>query len=223
MTDRPYSPIVAHYEECLRCHGTGARAVDWKSPSNAVLRYDVMLGVVRDRSEAAALLDFGCGLAGLKTHMLRAGWTGLAYTGLEISPAFASAARAAHPDARILCLDLLEDPSALETFDYIVMNGIFTRRHTLSIADMQAYLERLLPLTFSKCRRGLAFNVMSKSVDWESEELYHPDPGVLLEFVAREMTKHYVLRNDYGLYETTIYLYREPLDATQRTVEGTDE
>ena len=215
MTDRPYSPIVAHYENCLLRHRTGARAVDWKSPSHAALRYDVMLGVIRDRSEVATLLDFGCGLAGLKTHMLQAGWSRPAYTGLEISAAFASAARAAHPDARILCLDLLEDPSALETFDYIVMNGIFTRRHTLSIAAMQAYLERLLPVAFSKCRRGLAFNVMSKSVDWESEQLYHPDPGALLAFTAREMTKHYVLRNDYGLNETTIYLYREPLRATE--------
>ena len=182
-----------------------------------------MLGVVRDRSEAAALLDFGCGLAGLKTHMLRAGWTGLAYTGLEISPAFASAARAAHPDARILCLDLLEDPSALETFDYIVMNGIFTRRHTLSIADMRAYLERLLPLTFSKCRRGLAFNVMSKSVDWESEELYHPDPRGSAGVRCPRNDQALRTSQLYGLYETTIYLYREPLDATQRTVEGTDE
>lgn len=222
MTDRPYAAIVAHYEDCLRRYGTGARAVDWKSFSHAALRYDVMLGVVRSRSEAGTLLDFGCGLAGLKTHMSDAGWSGLAYTGLDISPAFVAAARAADPDARILCLDLIENPDAVGTFDYIVMNGIFTRRHTLSIADMQAYLTRLLPLAFSKCCKGLAFNVMSKSVDWESEELFYPDLGVLLEFVAREMTKHYVLRNDYGLHETTVYLYREAIDAAQQQAEGTE-
>jgi SAM-dependent methyltransferase len=215
MIDRSYCSIVAHYEDCLRHHRVGARAVDWKSPSHAELRYDIMLGVVQDRSEEATLLDFGCGLAGLKTHMQQNGWSRLTYTGLDISPMFAAAARAAHPDAQILCLDMFEESSAVETFDYVVMNGIFTRRNTLSVGTMQIYLERLLPLTFSKCRKGLAFNVMSKSVDFESEELYHPDPSSLLRFIGREITKHYVLRNDYGLYETTIYLYQDAVRWTR--------
>jgi SAM-dependent methyltransferase len=216
MRERSYTAIVAHYEACLKRHGVGARAVDWKSEADAALRYDIMLGVVSDPAEPATLLDFGCGLAGLKDHMACKAWPAIAYTGLEISPEFAAAAQTTHPGTRILCLDVLVNPDALGAFDYIVMNGIFTRRHTLSVEVMRTYFEQLVLLMFSKCRRGLAFNVMSKSVDWESEALFHAEPGALLEFVARKVTRHYVLRNDYGLHETTLYLYREPVAARQR-------
>jgi SAM-dependent methyltransferase len=207
----PFHSIVAHYEDCLRTHGAGAQAVNWKSAEDAALRYDVMLGLVQDPAQPAALLDFGCGLAALKMHMQARGFEALDYTGLEISPEFAAAARAAHPEAKIICLDVLADASALGSFDYIVMNGIFTRRHDLSIEQMDAYMRRLLPVLFERCRIGLAFNVMSKAVDWENDELFHPEPGALLAFIGHALSRHYVLRNDYGLHETTLYVYRQPV------------
>lgn len=211
MSDAAYLEIVHHYERCLQHHRDGARAVDWKSDADAVVRYDVMLGIVRDPSRPATLLDFGCGLAALKQHMMRRGIpSAITYMGLEISPLFAEAARNAVPGAEIVCLDVLEEPDRLPQHDYVVMNGIFTRRSSLSIGSMEAYTERLLGAVYAKCRVGLAFNVMSKAVDWESDVLFHPDPGWLLAMIGRGFTRNYVLRNDYGLHETTIYLYREP-------------
>ena len=210
MTDRPYRAIVRHYEDCLATHETGARAVDWKSERDADIRYDVMLDLLRAPPPQSTLLDFGCGLAELRNRLRERYGDGVRYTGLEVSEAFAAAARAHHRDADILCMDVLAEDADLPGFDYIVMNGIFTRRQDLSVAEMHAYLERLLRVLFARTRVGLAFNVMSKAVDFESDALFHPEPGKLLAFVTRHLTRHYVLRNDYGLYETTLYLYREP-------------
>ena len=42
-----------------------------------------------------------------------------------------------------------------------------------------------------------------------SEALFHPCHGELCALICRKVTPHFVLRNDYGLYETTCYLYRE--------------
>ena len=216
MPERSYRAIVSHYEDCLRAHGAGARAVDWKSAADAAIRYDVMLGIVRPGLEGRTLLDFGCGLGGLRQYMAGAGLGALRYTGLEISEAFADAARVASPGAEILCMDVLEPGSTLPAYDYVVMNGIFTRRETLSVSDMQSYLERLLPVVFASCRTGLAFNVMSKAVDFESDVLFHPDPGVTFTFLTSKLTRNVVMRNDYGLYEATWYLYREPLRTPPR-------
>ena len=210
MPNQAYRTIVSHYEACLSAHGHGARAVDWKTQADAATRYHVMLDLAKDLQTPASLLDFGCGLAGLKTHIDDRGLRHLSYTGLEISKAFAKAARNQHPHATILCLDVLSHNADLPTFDYIVMNGIFTRRHDVTESDMFAYLQKLLTILFAKARIGLAFNVMSKAVDYENGALFHPDPGALIAFVTRSLTQHYVLRNDYGLYETTMYLYREP-------------
>jgi hypothetical protein len=76
MSDRPFDDIVRHYEECLVRHGGGAEAVNWRSERDAEIRYDVMLGPLHDSNTSAAVMDLGCGLAGLRDHMER---RGLAY------------------------------------------------------------------------------------------------------------------------------------------------
>jgi Methyltransferase domain len=210
MTEPAYLRIVRHYESCLRRFGAGPNAVDWKSGEDAAVRYSVMLDVIRDRSATATLLDFGCGLAGLKDHMDARGLSRIAYSGLDLSPEFVACARERHPGVTFYCGDVLTELLDLPSFDYIVMNGIFTRRHDLGLDEMRSYLECLLLYSFALTRIGLAFNVMSKCVDWESEALFHACPGELAEFICRKATPHFVLRNDYGLYETTCYLYREP-------------
>jgi SAM-dependent methyltransferase len=207
---RDYLRIVNHYEACLRDFGSGPMAVDWKTAGDAARRYDVMLGLVREPSVAATLLDFGCGLAELKDHMEHVGYHAQRYTGLDISPHFAAAARARFPGTEILCFDVLDPQHALPRYDYIVMNGIFTRRHDLSVEDMWAYFERLFGRVYESCDVGVAFNVMSTLVDWQSDTLFHPDPARMIAFLGRSISRHVVMRNDYGLYETTYYVFRQP-------------
>ncbi len=216
MAGEPYHRIVKHYEDCLARHGSGAEAVDWRSDESASIRYDVMLALVRDPGLPVTLLDFGCGLGGLKEHIDRRGLGAISYAGLDLSPQFADATRARHPGVPVYCCDVLDDTCDLPQFDYIVMNGIFTRRHDLSLAEMRAYFERLAKRVFAHAREGLAFNVMSSCVDWESDALFHACHGDLSRFVCTELSRHFVLRNDYGLYETTCYVYRHSTSDTDR-------
>ncbi|MEM6622012.1 MAG: class I SAM-dependent methyltransferase [Pseudomonadota bacterium] len=206
-----YRAIVAHYERCLETHGTGARAVDWKNAASAQTRYGVMRGLFAHEREPVSILDFGCGLGAFRTYLDGMDSPAVAYEGLDLSPAFAEATRQAHPGVTVHCLDVLQDDSALPEYDYAVLNGIFTRRETLSETEMLDYLARLTLAVFRKCRRGLAFNVMSHAVDWKAETLFHPAPGDLVDLITTHLSHHFSLRNDYGLYECTCYVYREPV------------
>ena len=217
MSDLAYQRVIAYYEACLAQHGHGPKAVNWKSEGDARVRYDIMLGMIGDKTAPASLLDFGCGLAGLKSHMDQLGLAKLRYTGLEISKKFATQARRLHRNVDIICCDVLRPCVTLTNFDYIIMNGIFTRRHDLSNAEMQAYMQSLLITLFKYCNIGLAFNVMSRAVDWENEALFHPDPGLLLSFVGQQLTPHFALRNEYGLHESALYLYRRPFGQPSTT------
>jgi SAM-dependent methyltransferase len=152
MSDRAYQSIVEYYEGCLQAHSSGPRAVDWKSEEDARLRYDIMLELVKPGPPVCTLLDFGCGLAALETHIRQRGFSGIRYTGLELSEKFAAAARAAHPDIEVLCMDVLASDAVLPRFDYIVMNGIFTRRHEVSVDAMDRYMRRLLSVVYKSCR-----------------------------------------------------------------------
>jgi hypothetical protein len=104
-------------------------------------------------------------------------------------------------------MDLLDDDSALPSFDYIVLNGVFTEKLELPFDEMLAYFKQLLTRVFAHAKIGIAFNVMSKHVDWERPELFHLPFDTLAEFLKKELSRHFVFRNDYGLYEYTTYVY----------------
>jgi hypothetical protein len=100
------------------------------------------------------------------------------------------------------------DNVSLPRFDYAIMNGVFTQRVDLSYDEMLDFFKRAVKCTFSLVDEGLAFNAMSKHVDWERDDLFHLPLDVLGDFLTREVSRNFVIRNDYGLYEYTTYVYR---------------
>jgi SAM-dependent methyltransferase len=154
------------------------------------------------------LLDFGCGASHLYEYMLAAGLTGIEYTGLDLSPKFVELSRKKFPHNSYICADILEEPESVPSCDYIVMNGVFTEKRGLAFDEMLAYFERTLSAVFTKAKIALAFNVMSKHVDWERDDLFHLPFDTLARFLITSLTRNFVIRNDYGLYEYTTYVYR---------------
>jgi SAM-dependent methyltransferase len=213
MTDRKYKSIIGHYEDCLARHGDSNLGVDWPNQEDAEKRYRVMLEVVRKNCAGLTLLDFGCGASHLVPYLQQSRFAGLEYHGLDASPAFCELSRSKYPKIDYVCLDVLVDPEALQEFDYVVMNGVFTEKRELTFEEMFEYFKQVMRVVFPKTRRGLAFNVMSKAVDWERKDLFHMPSDLLISFLTKELSRHFVIRNDYGLYEYTVYLYKEPINA----------
>jgi hypothetical protein len=92
----------------------------------------------------------------------------------------------------------------------VVLNGVFTEKRALTFQEMWTHTQQLLDRVFQAARIGIAFNVMSKHVDWERDDLFHLPFDVLAEFLRRKLSRHFRFRADYGLYEFTTYVYREP-------------
>lgn len=210
MAEKKYLEIVEHYESCLQRHGDTHLGVDWPRAEDVATRYRVMLEVVRGQAPtgSVSLLDFGCGAAHLYEHILATGLAGIEYSGLDLSERFVALSRAKFPQRTFYCVDLLENGAGVPVFDYVVMNGVFTIKGGLTFEEMTAYFERLLKAAWAKTDRGLAFNVMSKHVDWERQELFHLPFDTLAGFLVRELSRNFVVRSDYGLYEYTTYVYR---------------
>ena len=89
-------------------------------------------------------------------------------------------------------------------------DGLFTVKGDLGDDEMWDFttgvIRRLWPIT----RKAIAFNVMSKQVDWERDDLFHLPLDPLADFLTRSLSRHFVIRSDYGLYEYTVYVYRGP-------------
>jgi SAM-dependent methyltransferase len=206
---KKYIEIVEHYESCLARYGDSHLGVDWPKAQDAETRYRVMLELIpTPRPSIVKLLDFGCGASHLYEHIVATGATGIEYVGLDLSAKFVELSRQKFPKNHYICADILEESDAVPASDYIVMNGVFTEKQRLTFDEMLAYFERTLSAAFGKAERGIAFNVMSKHVDWEREDLFHLPFDTLARILIRALTRNFVIRNDYGLYEYTTYVYR---------------
>jgi SAM-dependent methyltransferase len=206
-----YRSIVAHYEACLERHGDTHLGVDWPNAEDVDTRHRVMLDVIRGTvpEGGVRLLDFGCGASHLYEYILRQGIDHVEYSGLDLSERFVELSQRKFPGNRYWCLDILNDEAVdLPRFDYVIANGVFNEKLDLSYDEMLAFLKRVVERLFGLVDRGLAFNVMSKHVDWERDDLFHLPFDVLADWLTAEISRNFVFRNDYGLYEYTTYVYR---------------
>lgn len=204
-----YSEIVSHYEACLALFGDSHRGVDWPNAADALARYRVMLEIIRPVSQSQVkLLDFGCGAGHLLEYLRQQGRQDIDYIGLDMSPKFVELCRQKFPGHQFLCADVLQDECSLPEVDYVIMNGVFTEKRTLPFEEMFDYFREVLRRVYPLARRGIAFNVMSRHVDWERDDLFHLPFDALAAFLRAEISRNYQFRADYGLYEFTAYVYR---------------
>lgn len=210
MQDKKYLTIISHYEACMERHGDTHLGMDWPKEADVKTRFQVMLEVIkRDiHQQKVSLLDFGCGTAHLNEYIVRQGLKNIEYAGLDLSEKFVRLAQKKFPAQQFFCLDLLDEKVSLPSFDYIVLNGVFTEKRDLTFDEMFSYFKQLVMRVFQHAAIGMAFNVMSKHVDWERDDLFHLPFDPLAEFLRKNVSRNFVFRNDYGLYEYTTYVYR---------------
>ncbi len=204
-----YSEIVTHYEACLARFGDTHQGVDWPNEADARTRYQVMLEVIRPVTEnVVTVLDFGCGAGHLLEYLRAERRSDIRYIGLDMSPKFIDLCRDKFPGTEFLHGDILREDLEIPEVDYVVMNGVFTEKRSLPFAEMFDYFRDVVRRVYPLARHGLAFNVMSKHVDWERDDLFHLPFDLLAAFLRTEISRHYQFRADYGLYEYTAYVYR---------------
>lgn len=159
--------------------------------------------------ERSTVLDFGCGLGHMLEYINKQN-INVQYEGCDISKVFIERCKEKYPDYYFFTKDILKDDNQNfeKQYDYIVLNGVLTEKRELSYEEMFCYFKKLIKKLYLSCNCGIAFNVMSKDVDWEREDLFHLSLDQLSNFLTKEVSRNFIIRNDYGLYEYTTYLYK---------------
>lgn len=207
--DREYEKIIKYCEKCFEDNGDTNNGVGWPNHEDALKRYSVMLDIIPDKYSSASLLDLGCGLAHLYEYILNNKYN-IKYNGVDMSEKFFSFCKNKFPEVNFMCLDILKDDIyAIPKVDFIVMNGLFTHKGSMEFTEMENYLHEMLIKTFSMADKGIAFNVMSKIVDWEKDYLFHMPIDQLVKFIAKNLSRNFVIRHDYDTYDYTVYVYKK--------------
>ncbi|HEX6390560.1 MAG TPA: methyltransferase domain-containing protein [Solirubrobacteraceae bacterium] len=190
--------VADYYGRALAAHGPTARGVDWASPAEQALRFDVLLDVV-EWTPRPTLLDYGCGYGALVSYLDARGMA-CDYAGFDIAPEMLEAARRVHPDRRFVAQP--------EPADYVIASGIFNVKLDAAVADWEAHVDATIARLGALARRGLAFNMLPPASPPERAraDLHYAEPTAIAAR-CRELGA-VTLRRDYGLWEFSVLVRR---------------
>ena len=203
-----YENLYKHYENCFEKHGDNHLGVDWPNINDVYKRYDVMLNIINKTNKTVKLLDFGCGCGHLLEYINKKSLN-IKYYGLDISEKFYNHCKNKFKENTFYNLDILKSNiDILPNFDYIILNGVFTEKRNLENNEMFKFMTSILKKLFLKTNIGLSFNVMSPIVDFKRDDLYYLSYDELGLFLKKNLSKNFVINNNYQLWEYTTYVYK---------------
>jgi SAM-dependent methyltransferase len=204
------------YAAALAADGATPRGVLWPNAQNLATRFDILLAPLELAGDCATtpvkLLDLGCGPGLLLDYLAEQGLlAAVDYTGVDVFDATLQLAAKRWPQNRFELRDVRDRPFEAGAFDYCIICGAFTGRFQVRYTDMENLVRETLRVIWPSVRLGLGFNVMSKHVDWEREDLFHWPLDDMLAFCKADLSRHVSLRLDYGLWETAVFVRKEPV------------
>jgi SAM-dependent methyltransferase len=208
--------LVEPYAAALAKGGVTPVGIMWPNAPDLAKRFEVLFQGVDWAAYSSAnrlrLLDFGCGPGFMLDYLAANGLLNrVQYTGVDITEVTLAHAQRRWPDQDLQRRNLLEMPFPEASFDYAVICGVFTARFSNSYEEMETFVCDALRAIWRNVRLGLSFNVMSKHVDWERDDLFHWPLDSLAFFCKANLSRHISLRLDYGPWEASAIVRREPI------------
>jgi len=189
--------LAAHYDTLAFKHGNTPAAVQKSSLETQEARLKILSDVVLD--PAASISDFGCGAGYLLSYLRREkGYSG-EYTGYDISHRLLELARDAYPDATFQKRDIFAEGIS-SSFDYVLVSGVFNNR----INDNWGFICGALTTLFKSCKKAMAFNLLSRYVDFTDPGLFYADPAAVFHFCKEHLSPCVTIRHDYEVKAGTV-------------------
>lgn len=205
--DSDLKRLRAHYDSLAKRHGYGPAAVQQSSVESQECRLRRLAEI--GGLSSASILDFGCGAAHLLDVLIRDFHFEGAYTGYDLSEELIKLARDRHPQGFFENRDIFSDGVG-GNFDYAFISGVFNNR----VSDNLLFIRRTLETLFPAVSKGIAFNLLSRYVDYQDPALYYADPEAIFRYCKETLSPAVTLRHDYEVkagvvpFEFTVYVYR---------------
>jgi SAM-dependent methyltransferase len=200
--------VERYYTGKVREHGATPRGVDWYDGESQELRFRELMRL-RVGEGPFSINDYGCGYGALVGFLRSCGYE-FTYTGFDISAEMLDHARRLFPESD--SVRFVGKESDLEPADYTVSSGVFNVRLETDEDTWTSYtiegIRRLWALSTVAC----SFNMLARHADADREypDLYFADPWVVFFACNLGLAPHVTLLKDYGLWEFTLILRREP-------------
>lgn len=199
---------MAYYRNLYQNYKGMPMAVSSESLEHKKLRFRQISGVFKS-STRFSIHDVGMGLADYFLYLREFyGDREITYSGSDILDDYVKEASSRYPGVEFKLRNLAEKRDA-DRYDYVVASGVFHQRHETRIGDWEYFIERLLENSFSMCKRGIAFNMISPFVDYYQLPVYYANLPKWLNYINDRLSRFFEIHHDYALYEFTVFVYKE--------------
>jgi len=201
--------IANYYSEKIIRYGATPQGVDWNGEESQQIRFDQLCKVFQPAARNISVIDLGCGYGALLDY-LKNKLKSFEYLGVDISQEMISVAKEQYISLRNARFINAAEPDRIAT--YGVASGIFNVRLDKSNDEWLEYVHDMLDILDRTCRRGFAFNCLTSYSDKEKmkDYLYYADPCQLFDLCKISYSRQVALLHDYGLYEFTILVRKDP-------------
>ncbi|MHC4294297.1 MAG: class I SAM-dependent methyltransferase [Planctomycetota bacterium] len=172
--------ILRHYERRIDAYPKNHEVVNWATAASQQIRFEVLCENVPLNGKK--LLDVGCGLGDL-LEFLKKRKIRTDYTGVDICPEMAAAARRRHRRGKFFCADLFDGfeghngsagQFAERDFDIVFCSGTFN----LNLGNNLLFLPRAIGRLMELSNECVAFNLLHDRTPHCSDEPYaYYNPG----------------------------------------------
>jgi len=202
--------VQREYEDHMLKYGVDSpEAAHWIGRDKTWLRFKILTDV--DDLNNKRVLDFGCGNA-LLLDFLKENKVVCEYHGWDVSKKIIGVAKTRHPEASFRAVHIFEDDlhKFQSFFDYIFISGVFYIKKDSESETHTSWLQGIMLKLWTLCKLGVAVNFMTEYVEWKDKDLYYCPIAKLAEFCVRNLSRWFVIRHEYPLWEFTIYIYKQP-------------
>ena len=170
--------LIAHsYGAAVRVRGATSLGVGWSTAEVQMLRLSVLCDLLQGADPAVPVTvhDLGCGWGALWGVLKdRTAPPVSCYTGYDITPEMIQTARRTHP-ADGLRARFVVSAHADEDADYGFVSGTYNFSDGTAEPVWEPYVEGSLRHFLSRCRKGLAFNLLHQRRRTD-RPMYYTDP-----------------------------------------------
>ena len=200
------SKIEKLYSENFDKFGIDSKSVGWNSPESQQLRFEKLMSVAADLlNKEFSINELGCGYGQLFKYCEANNYRLSQFNGYDISEKMLDAARKYINSDKA---NYYKESKIFTKADYTITSGIFNVKFEKQKSNWENYIKDTLVNMFENSTIGISFNLLTKYVDFESENLYYADPAFYFDFCKKELSRYVNLIHDYKLFEWTIVVKR---------------
>lgn len=195
MNSNNNSENIKLYQKLVNEHGGSFKSLNWGSKESQELRFKVLCESADINNKS--IIDVGCGLCDMYNYIIENNYTGVSYTGIDITKEMVAASQKRFPSVEIFQAEVGD---IKKPYDCIFASGIFTYQSKF-------FLEEFVTSAFNKTNHVLAFNALSSWSGTQDQGEFYANPMETVAF-CKTLSPWITFRHDYHSGDFTIYMYK---------------